>query len=71
MFRSFESYGMVGLIYEILKLDKKWNHQDGIYVECIPGVSSFNSCSVLVGCSLLTDLNAVGSISDHTCSIGI
>ena len=55
-------YGMVGLIYEILA-DKKWNHHDGIYVECIPGVSSLNSCSALIGSPLMTDF-AVVSMSD-------
>jgi precorrin-3B C17-methyltransferase len=55
-------YGMVGLIYEILA-DKKWKHNDGIYVECVPGVSSLNSCSALVGSPLMTDF-AVVSMSD-------
>ncbi len=55
-------YGMVGLIYEILA-DKKWNHHDGIYVECVPGVSSLNSCSALIGSPLMTDF-AVVSMSD-------
>jgi precorrin-3B C17-methyltransferase len=55
-------YGMVGLIYEILA-DKKWNNQNGIYVECIPGVSSLNSCSALIGSPLMTDF-AVVSMSD-------
>src|SRR5437867_3114009 len=55
-------YGMVGLIYEILA-DKKWNEQNGIYVECVPGVSSLNSCSALVGLPLMTDF-AVVSMSD-------
>jgi precorrin-3B C17-methyltransferase len=55
-------YGMVGLIYEILA-DKKWNNQNGIYVECVPGVSSLNSCSALIGSPLMTDF-AVVSMSD-------
>jgi precorrin-3B C17-methyltransferase len=55
-------YGMVGLIYEILA-DKKWNYQDGIHVECVPGVSSLNSCSALIGSPLMTDF-AVVSMSD-------
>ena len=55
-------YGMVGLIYEILA-DKKWTSSDGIYVECVPGVSSLNSCSALIGSPLMTDF-AVVSMSD-------
>lgn len=55
-------YGMIGLIYEILA-DKKWNKEAGIYVECVPGVSSLNSCSALVGSPLMTDF-AVVSMSD-------
>jgi precorrin-3B C17-methyltransferase len=55
-------YGMIGLIYEILA-DKKWNYQDGIHVECVPGVSSLNSCSALIGSPLMTDF-AVVSMSD-------
>jgi precorrin-3B C17-methyltransferase len=55
-------YGMIGLIYEILS-DKKWNREVGIYVECVPGVSSLNSCSALVGSPLMTDF-AVVSMSD-------
>jgi len=55
-------YGMVGLIYEIL-VDKKWNRETGIYVECVPGVSSLNSCSALVGSPLMTHF-AVVSMSD-------
>jgi len=55
-------YGMIGLIYEIL-VDKKWNRGAGIYVECVPGVSSLNSCSALVGSPLMTDF-AVVSMSD-------
>jgi precorrin-3B C17-methyltransferase len=55
-------YGMVGLIYEILA-DKKWNYRDGIHVECVPGVSSLNSCSALIGSPLMTDF-AVVSMSD-------
>jgi precorrin-3B C17-methyltransferase len=55
-------YGMIGLIYEILS-DKKWNRETGIYVECVPGVSSLNSCSALVGSPLMTDF-AVVSMSD-------
>ena len=37
-------YGMIGLIYEILA-DKGWDREDGIYIECIPGISSLNSCA--------------------------
>src|ERR671939_17368 len=55
-------YGMVGLIYEILS-EKGWNRENGIYVECIPGVSSLNSCSALIGSPLMTDF-AVVSMSD-------
>jgi len=55
-------YGMIGLIYEILA-DKKWTRGAGIYVECVPGVSSLNSCSALVGSPLMTDF-AVVSMSD-------
>jgi precorrin-3B C17-methyltransferase len=55
-------YGMVGLIYEILA-DRKWKHDEGIYVECVPGVSSLNSCSALIGSPLMTDF-AVVSMSD-------
>ncbi|WP_337861457.1 precorrin-3B C(17)-methyltransferase, partial [Nitrososphaera sp.] len=35
----------------------------GIYVECVPGVSSLNSCAALVGSPLMTDF-AVVSMSD-------
>ena len=55
-------YGMIGLIYEILA-EKDWNRQVGIYVECIPGVSSLNSCAALIGSPLMTDF-AVVSMSD-------
>jgi precorrin-3B C17-methyltransferase len=58
-------YGMVGLIYEILA-QKGWNRNDNsssIYVECVPGVSSLNSCAALVGSPLMTDF-AVVSMSD-------
>jgi precorrin-3B C17-methyltransferase len=55
-------YGMAGLIYEILA-DKDWNRENGIYVECIPGISSLNSCAALVGSPLMTDF-AVVSMSD-------
>lgn len=57
-------YGMVGLIYEILA-EKGWNREEenGIYVECVPGVSSLNSCGALVGSPLMTDF-AVVSMSD-------
>jgi precorrin-3B C17-methyltransferase len=55
-------YGMIGLIYEILA-EKGWNKEDGIYVECVPGVSSLNSCAALVGSPLMTDF-AVVSMSD-------
>lgn len=55
-------YGMVGLIYEILA-EKGWDREKGIYVECVPGVSSLNSCAALVGSPLMTDF-AVVSMSD-------
>ena len=55
-------YGMVGLIYEILA-EKGWDKDRGIYVECVPGVSSLNSCAALVGSPLMTDF-AVVSMSD-------
>jgi precorrin-3B C17-methyltransferase len=55
-------YGMIGLIYEILA-EKGWKKNNGLYVECIPGVSSLNSCSALIGSPLMTDF-AVVSISD-------
>lgn len=55
-------YGMIGLIYEILA-EKDWNQQVGIGVECIPGVSSLNSCAALIGSPLMTDF-AVVSMSD-------
>lgn len=55
-------YGMIGLIYEILA-EKDWNRKVGIYVECIPGVSSLNSCAALIGSPLMTDF-AVVSMSD-------
>jgi precorrin-3B C17-methyltransferase len=55
-------YGMIGLIYEILA-EKGWSREDGIYVECVPGVSSVNSCGALVGSPLMTDF-AVVSMSD-------
>ncbi len=55
-------YGMIGLIYEILA-EKDWNQQTGIAVECIPGVSSLNSCAALIGSPLMTDF-AVVSMSD-------
>jgi precorrin-3B C17-methyltransferase len=59
-------YGMIGLIYEILA-QKGWNSQgsssSSIYVECVPGVSSLNSCAALVGSPLMTDF-AVVSMSD-------
>ena len=55
-------YGMIGLIYEILA-EKDWDKQVGIYVECIPGVSSLNSCAALIGSPLMTDF-AVVSMSD-------
>jgi precorrin-3B C17-methyltransferase len=55
-------YGMVGLIYEIL-MDKGWDRENGIYNECIPGVSSLNACAALVGSPLMTDF-AVVSMSD-------
>lgn len=55
-------YGMVGLIYEILA-EKGWKRNQGIEVECVPGVSSLNSCSALIGSPLMTDF-AVVSMSD-------
>ena len=58
-------YGMVGLIYEILA-KKGWSRENkgnNIYVECVPGVSSLNSCAALVGSPLMTDF-AVVSMSD-------
>src|ERR671928_1611810 len=55
-------YGMVGLIYEILA-EKGWERENGIHVECVPGVSSLNSCSALIGSPLMTDF-AVVSMSD-------
>ncbi|HXG06243.1 MAG TPA: precorrin-3B C(17)-methyltransferase [Nitrososphaera sp.] len=55
-------YGMVGLIYEILA-ERGWERDKGIYVECVPGVSSLNSCAALVGSPLMTDF-AVVSMSD-------
>jgi precorrin-3B C17-methyltransferase len=55
-------YGMIGLIYEILA-EKGWKRNEGIYVECVPGVSSLNSCGALVGSPLMTDF-AVVSMSD-------
>src|SRR6188472_1172585 len=55
-------YGMIGLIYEILA-DKGWNKENGIYIECVPGISSLNSCAALVGSPLMTDF-AVVSMSD-------
>jgi precorrin-3B C17-methyltransferase len=55
-------YGMIGLIYEILA-EKGWDREQGIYVECVPGVSSLNSCAALVGSPLMTDF-AVVSMSD-------
>jgi precorrin-3B C17-methyltransferase len=58
-------YGMIGLIYEILA-EKGWNRDEDsstIYVECVPGVSSLNSCAALVGSPLMTDF-AVVSMSD-------
>jgi precorrin-3B C17-methyltransferase len=55
-------YGMIGLIYEILA-EKGWDREKGTYVECVPGVSSLNSCAALVGSPLMTDF-AVVSMSD-------
>ena len=55
-------YGMIGLIYEILA-QKGWKRETGFYVECVPGVSSLNSCAALVGSPLMTDF-AVVSMSD-------
>src|SRR6478736_2631789 len=55
-------YGMIGLIYEILA-EKGWKNGEGLYLECVPGVSSLNSCAALVGSPLMTDF-AVVSMSD-------
>lgn len=55
-------YGMIGLVYEILA-ERDWEQNNGIYVECVPGVSSLNSCAALVGSPLMTDF-AVVSMSD-------
>ena len=55
-------YGMIGLVYEILA-EKGWNRENGMYIECVPGVSSLNSCAALVGSPLMTDF-AVVSMSD-------
>src|SRR5207244_956616 len=55
-------YGMIGLIYEILA-EKGWDKERGIYVDCVPGVSSLTSCAALVGSPLMTDF-AVVSMSD-------
>ena len=55
-------YGMVGLIYEILA-EKGWDRDRDIHVECVPGVSSLNSCAALVGSPLMADF-AVVSMSD-------
>jgi precorrin-3B C17-methyltransferase len=55
-------YGMIGLVYEILA-EKGWDREAGIYVECVPGVSSLNSCAALIGSPLMTDF-AVVSMSD-------
>ena len=55
-------YGMIGLVYEILA-EKGWDKDSGLYVECVPGVSSLNSCAALVGSPLMTDF-AVVSMSD-------
>ena len=55
-------YGMVGLIYEILA-EKGWKKGTGIDVECVPGASSLNSCSAVIGSPLMTDF-AVVSMSD-------
>src|SRR5947208_4715152 len=55
-------YGMAGLIYEILS-EEGWDKKTGMYVECVPGVSSLNSCAALVGSPLMTDF-AVVSMSD-------
>ena len=41
-------YGMAGLIYEILA-DKGWNKENGISIECVPGISSLNSCAAFSG----------------------
>src|SRR5690242_21335468 len=55
-------YGMAGLIYEVLA-EEGWDRKNGLYVECVPGVSSLNSCAALVGSPLMTDF-AVVSMSD-------
>ena len=46
--------------YWLKKVGKK---NQGIEVECVPGVSSLNSCSALIGSPLMTDF-AVVSMSD-------
>ena len=56
-------YGMIGLIYEILA-EKGWKKESGIYVECVPGVSSLNSCGALVGSPLMTDFAVVSMRND-------
>ena len=61
-------YGMIGLIYEILA-EKGWTKERGMYVECVPGVSSLNSCGALVGSPLMTDF-AVVSMSDSFSTVG-
>ena len=53
---------MIGLVYEILA-ERGWDRELGLYVECVPGVSSLNSCAALVGSPLMTDF-AVVSMSD-------
>ncbi|MCY3854398.1 MAG: precorrin-3B C(17)-methyltransferase [Thaumarchaeota archaeon] len=55
-------YGMAGLIYEILA-ESKWDPQNDITVEIVPGISALNSCSSLIGSPLMTDF-AVLSMSD-------
>src|SRR6478752_8523900 len=55
-------YGMAGLIYEILA-EEGWDRKAGLHLECVPGVSSLNSCAALVGSPLMTDF-AVVSMSD-------
>ncbi|BCG58546.1 precorrin-3B C(17)-methyltransferase [Paenibacillus sp. URB8-2] len=56
-------YGMAGLIYEVL-IEKKWNAEEGVEVEVIPGISSINSCAALLGAPIMHDACTI-SLSDH------
>ncbi|AHV96709.1 precorrin-3B C(17)-methyltransferase [Paenibacillus sabinae] len=56
-------YGMAGLIYEVL-MEKKWNAEEGVEVEVIPGISSINSCAALLGAPIMHDACTI-SLSDH------